>query len=116
MASTLMARVRRDQTVIVDFDPGANGSVSAIAVQPDGKILVGGNFTTCGGGGSGTVSRSCIARLNPDGTVDMSFDPGASGRGTHTEGSTILSIAVQADRKSRVGGELTLLGDGGTAR
>src|SRR5438046_9283945 len=113
MASTLMARVRRDQTVIVDFDPGANGSVSAIAVQPDGKILVGGNFTTCGGGGSGTIPRSCIARLNPDGTIDAGFDPGASGRGTEPEDSTIVSIVVPADCKSADRSGVTVRGRGG---
>ena len=109
-----IARLNPDGTLDMAFNPGANERISAIALQPDGKILVGGNFTTCGGGGSGTVSRSCIARLNPDGTVDMSFDPGASGRGTHSEDSTIFSIVVQADGKIVVGGELTLLGGGGT--
>src|SRR5437773_1040716 len=108
-----IARLNPDGTLDMAFNPGANERISAIALQPDGKILVGGNFTTCGGGGSGTVSRSCIARLNPDGTVDMSFDPGASGRGTHSEDSTIFSIVVQADGKIVVGGELTLLGGGG---
>src|SRR5438093_434914 len=92
------------------FNPGANDRISAIALQPDGKILVGGNFTTCGGGGSGTIPRSCSARLNPDGTIDAGFDPGASGRGTEPEDSTIFSIVVQADGKIVVGGELTLLG------
>ena len=51
--------------------PAPNGWVLDIAVQPDGKILVAGEFTTIGG-----VSRSRIARLFPNGTVDPSFDPG----------------------------------------
>src|SRR5690606_29552043 len=34
--------------VLDDFDPGANGPVYSLAVQPDGKILVGGVFTTLG--------------------------------------------------------------------
>src|SRR5947208_292836 len=96
------------------FNPGANDVVDALAIQADGKIVVGGFFTTFGGGGSGTIPRSCIARLNPDGTIDAGFDPGASGRGTHSEDSTIFSIVVQADGKIVVGGELTLLGGGGT--
>src|SRR5438552_4831593 len=109
-----IARLNSDGTLDMTFNPGANDRISAIALQPDGKILVGGNFTTCGGGGIGTVPRSCIARLNPDGTIDAGFDPGASGRGTEPEDSTIFSIVVQADGTIVVGGELTLLGGGGT--
>jgi len=51
--------------------PAPNGWVWDIAVQPDGKIIVAGEFTTIGG-----VSRSRIARLFSNGTVDPSFDPG----------------------------------------
>src|SRR5205823_2853124 len=108
-----IARLTPDGSVDT-LNPGANDVVDALAIQTDGKIVVGGFFTTRGGGGSGTIPRSCIARLNPDGTVDMSFDPGASGRGTEPEDSTIFSIVVQADGKIVVGGELTLLGGGGT--
>src|SRR5262249_16170871 len=32
------------------FDPGANGQINAVAIQPDGKIVVGGSFTMLGGG------------------------------------------------------------------
>ena len=37
-------------------------------MQADGKILIGGSFTTIGG-----VRRNGIARLNPDGSVDRFF-------------------------------------------
>ena len=63
------------------FNPGANAIVCAMAVQPDGKILVGGNFTTLGGGGTGTTPRNNIGRLNADGSLDASFNPGANGAG-----------------------------------
>ena len=46
-------------------ESGANGSVYALAVQPDGKIVVGGNFSTVFG-----QPRRSIARLNADGTLD----------------------------------------------
>ncbi len=46
--------------------------MSSLAVQADGKILVGGYFTTLGG-----QTRNNIGRLNADGTVDTSFNPGA---------------------------------------
>src|SRR5207237_6751557 len=95
-----IARLNPDVTLDMTFNPGANDRISAIALQPDGKILVGGNFTTCGGGGSGTIPRSCIARLNPDGTIDAGFDPGASGSGRPFEHRTIFSIVVQAGGKN----------------
>ena len=44
----------------------------SIAVQADGKILVGGCFTSIGG-----QARNYIARLNADGTVDATFNPNA---------------------------------------
>src|SRR5439155_1431520 len=109
-----IGRLNPDGTLDLSFNPGANDVVDALAVQADGKIVVGGFFTTLGGGGSGTSGRNSIGRLNPDGTIDAGFDPGASGRGTEPEDSTIFSIVVQADGKIVVGGELTLLGGGGT--
>ena len=53
------------------FNPGANSSVYSLALQRDGKILVGGGFTTLGG-------QNCnyIGRLNSDGTLDTGFSPG----------------------------------------
>ncbi len=100
-----IARLKLDGTVDATFDAGASAAVYAIAVQPDGEILVGGNFTTLGGGGSGTTARSGIGRLNPDGTVDASFNPGANG--------TVFALAVQPDGKILVGGAFTTLGGGG---
>src|SRR6266536_5630642 len=111
-----IGRVNPDGTLDTGFDPGANDRISAIALQSDGKILVGGNFTTLGGGGTGTIARSCIGRLNPDGTIDTAFNPGATGSGTHPEDSTVFTIVVQADGKIVIGGELTAVGGGtGTA-
>ena len=93
------------QSALDGFDPGANGTVTAIAVQADGKILVGGGFTTLGGGGTGTTTRNRIGRLNPDGSLDTSFDPGAN--------DSVWTLAVQTDGKILVGGAFTTLGGGG---
>ncbi|MFI5171632.1 MAG: fibronectin type III domain-containing protein, partial [Chitinophagales bacterium] len=49
----------------------ANGTVRCTAVQPDGKIIVAGEFTTFN-----NYSRNHIVRLNPDFSVDETFDPG----------------------------------------
>ncbi len=84
------------------FDPGANNQVYALALQPDGKILVGGSFTTLGGGGPGTTTRNHIGRVNADGSLDTAFDPGAGGG--------VIALALQPDGKILVGGSFTTLG------
>lgn len=65
--------------------------VLATAVQPDGKVILAGSFTTVLG-----QSRNNIARLNADGTLDSGFNPNVNG--------TIWSVVVQADGKVIVGG------------
>jgi len=87
---TLAAQVRA-QSALDGFDPNANGQVRVVAVQPDGKILIGGDFTSVLG-----VARNRMARLNPDGTLDTAFNPNVN--------STVMAIAVQTDGKILVGG------------
>ncbi len=66
----------------------------SIAVQADGKILVGGDFTSIGG-----QTRNRIARLDATTGLADSFDPNANSR--------VHSIAVQADGKILAGGDFT---------
>ena len=89
----------RGQSALDGFDPNANGAIRVIVVQPDGKILIGGEFTSLAPNGGPTVTRNHIARLNPDGTVDSAFDPNANGG--------IYAIAVQSDGKIVVGGNFS---------
>src|SRR3984893_7670066 len=89
----------RGQSALDGFDPNANGAVRVVVVQPDGKILLGGDFTTLSPNGGVAVTRNRIARLNPDGTLDTAFNPNAN--------SSVTSIAVQADGKILVGGFFT---------
>lgn len=72
-------RLNPDSTIDPSFDAalGTDGSVRALLIQPDGKILIAGNIRAVDG-----VARGRIARLNPDGTLDTSFDPGAGADGT----------------------------------
>ncbi len=94
----------RGQSALDGFDPNANDEVRVVVVQPDGKILLGGSFTTLSPNGGVAVTRIHIARLNPDGTLDTAFDPGGG------DGSYVSSIAVQADGKILVGGSFAHIG------
>jgi uncharacterized delta-60 repeat protein len=69
-----------------------------IALQPDGKILAGGGFTSYSG-----VTRNGIVRLNPNGTIDNTFNIGTG----FTNGRTVWSIALQPDGKILVGGSFS---------
>ncbi len=85
------------------FNPGtgANGDVHAVAIQPDGKILIGGTFTQYAG-----TARNRIARLNTDGTLDLTFNPGTGCNGT------VYAIAIQSDGKIVLGGAFTTYSGG----
>jgi uncharacterized delta-60 repeat protein len=98
-ARNRIARLNADGTLDASFvvGTGLDNSVLAIAVQADGKVLVGGFFTNY----NGTV-RNRIARLNADGTLDVSFAPTGTGLS-----SNVFAIAVQPDRKVLVGGAFT---------
>ncbi len=86
-----IARLNADGTLDTDFNPNANGPVYSIAVQADGKILAGGDFTIIGG-----QKRNRIARLDATTGLADSFDPNAN--------DTVNAIAVQTDGKILVGG------------
>ena len=73
-------------------------------VQADGKILAGGFFSRLGGGHTGTTIRHRIGRLHADGSLDISFDPGAN------DGVFVL---LETDGRILVGGQFTTLGGGG---
>jgi uncharacterized delta-60 repeat protein len=93
-----IARLNADGSLDETFNPGSgsNNDVEAITLQPDGKILIGGAFTTFNG-----TSRNCIARLNIDGTLDATFNPGTGAS------SRVESVALQPDGKILIGGSFT---------
>ena len=97
-ARSRIARLNADGSLDTGFSPGsgANDAVMAIAAQPDGKVLIGGWFTTVNG-----TSRSRIARLNADGSLDTSFDPGSGAS------FTVSALAAGADGKVVIGGSFT---------
>ena len=90
------------QSALDGFDPNANNTIRAVVVQPDGKILIGGDFTSLAPNGGAAVTRNRIARLNPDGTLDTAFNPNAN--------DDVYAIAVQTDGKIIIGGRFTMIG------
>ena len=72
---------------------GFNNTVSSMAIQTDGKILVGGYFTTYQ-----WVAVNRVIRLNADGSKDSSFDMGSGINGW------VLSLVFQDDGSILVGG------------
>jgi len=90
-----IVRLNADGSVDKSFNPGMgpNSGIRSLAVQRDGKIIIGGGFTSVEG-----VVCNHIARLNADGSLDRSFDAsgGASG--------AIWRVAIQKDGKILAGG------------
>src|SRR5580658_962517 len=78
------------------FDPNANSIVNTIALQPDGKILMGGYFTQLHPLGNPVTGAGYIARLNHDGTVDTSFTAGAD--------NVVRTMVLQPNGQILVGG------------
>jgi uncharacterized delta-60 repeat protein len=85
-------------TTFVDpgLEPYANNDVHALALQSDGKVLIGGSFT------------SHVARLNSNGSRDWTFgDTKANG--------DVNALAIQSDGKVLIGGDFTSV-DGATRK
>ena len=99
-----LIRLNADGTLDSEFTNNASGgnriigSVNAIAVQSNGKILIGGGYVAH----SGVSGRNYFVRLNSDGTTDTSFCTNA------TDGSkfsaNVTSIIIQSDEKILIGG------------
>lgn len=95
-----LARFNRDGTVDPSFNPNLNDAVTALVVQPDGKIVVGGRFTSLQPGGAGAATAcNRVVRLQTDGTVDASFNPAVAGYSL----LTVNALALQADGQILLG-------------
>jgi uncharacterized delta-60 repeat protein len=96
-ARNYIARVFENGALDTTFNPNAGPSFSfvrSIVQQSDGKILLGGTFTSIDG-----TTRNRIARVFENGALDTTFDPNAS--------STVVSIVQQSDGKILLGGDFT---------
>src|SRR5262249_50381955 len=102
-----IARLQTNGVVDPSFNPGSgfDAGVWAVAIQPNGQIVVGGDFSTIN-----FAPRSRIARLNFDGSLDNSFvTPGG------IDGA-VRSIALQPDGRVLLGGDFTSISNTNRAR
>jgi len=95
-----IARLHVNGSLDTTFDPGAgaNGTINVIALQPNGQMLIGGGFTSYNG-----ISRNGIARLNPNGSLDTTFNPGTGFAG----GTGVNSLVLQPNGNIIIGGSFT---------
>ena len=99
-----VSRIGSDGLVDGSFsNPTINGSLYAVAIQDNGKILVGGNFTSVN---SNLINSIC--RLNSDGSFDDSFALTGNGFQFYSSGgyssAEMRDIKIQTDDKILVGG------------
>jgi len=94
-----LIRLNSDGSIDTSFviGTGFNGYIITLEVLSDGKILLGGDFTSYDGN-----SYNALIRLNSDGSIDTSFVIG-----TGFIGGLVNSIKQQLDDKILVGGSFT---------
>lgn len=93
-----VARLESDGSLDATFTPGAgpDSGIRSVALQEDGKFLLGGIFKYFN-----DTPRNYLARLNVNGSIDMSFDPGAGFN------DLVRCVGVQPDGKILVAGHFT---------
>ncbi|MFV8388797.1 T9SS sorting signal type C domain-containing protein [Flavobacterium sp. LB1P71] len=98
VAANRIARVLSNGDLDASFTTGigAGNQIYAVALQPDGKIIITGNFTTYNG-----ISSNRIARVLPDGTLDSGFNIGLGAD------AIVETVLLQPDGKIVLGGRFT---------
>src|SRR6476659_5714939 len=93
-----IARFNFDGSLDTSFDPGtgADAEITAAVLQPDGRIVVAGRFTSFNG-----FMHNRVCRLNANGSVDQSFGLGAG------INNSALALALQRDGRILVGGQFS---------
>jgi uncharacterized delta-60 repeat protein len=101
-ARSLIARLDQSGALDNSFNPvipTLSASIESIGIQTDGKIYIGGTFTQVNG-----VTRTNVARLNVDGSTDLTFDSAVGAD------RTVNSVLPAPDGKVLVGGLFTRYG------
>jgi len=95
-----LARLNPDGALDTSFRSAtqANDRIRKVIVQGDGRILIGGDFTSYDG-----IVRERVARLNSNGTIDSSFVPATVGR------SPVICMTVQPNGQVLLGGSNYIL-------
>ena len=86
---------------VINLGSCLEGGVEAVALQPDGRLVIGGDFKRFGG-----EPRRGLARVRPDGTLDGAFAPQIGGDGE----TVVRAIALQADGRIVIGGTFRTVG------
>ncbi len=103
---SFLARLNADGSLDDSFtSDNPTRYVRTLAVQSDGKLLVGGAF----GGVASNPNRAFLLRVNPNGTVDNTF-----GAGLAAVGGGIYSIAVDPSDRIIIGGSFGYFWTGGS--
>ncbi|MFB3386209.1 T9SS type A sorting domain-containing protein [Flavobacterium sp. LAR06] len=105
-AQNCLIRLNTDGTKDSSFNVGIgfDNTVNFITIQPDGKIIVGGNFRKYQG-----ISQNYLIRLNTDGTKDTSFDIGSGFYNRMADAVDVVkTIVLQSDGKILVGGNFEM--------
>ncbi len=84
-----------DVDTLFNSSTGPNAKVSSLAVQPDGKVIIGGNFSQIDG-----KAAKNIARFYSDGSLDSTFNP------TNNISTSVFRMALQQDGKIIIGNNL----------
>ena len=107
MAVGNVVRLNSDGSLDTNFSQNitVNAAVRALAIQPDDRVLIGGDFTN-----DSATTVGHIARLNLDGTLDSAFTAAAAA-GLN---GTVDAFALQADNRIMVGGQFSA--DNGVTR
>ena len=88
-----LARLEADGNLDTDFKQNLSGLAATVLLQPDGRILVGGDFTLA-------APHTYLARLNPDGSPDGTPSPGQLN-------AALAALALQLDGNILAGGSFT---------
>jgi uncharacterized delta-60 repeat protein len=86
-----LVRLNANGSVDASFNAGGSGfssSVYALALEPDGQVLAGGDFTTY----NGATGSAFVQRLNANGSPDLGFNAGGTGFGYPGNQPIVLAL------------------------
>ncbi len=99
-----IARLNSDGSLDTAFNPGSgpDSLVRDMVQQPDGRVIIGGDFISVNG-----ISRWGVARLNADGSLDSLFTSPLTPTPAFTGGG-VSAVGLQADGRVILGGSMTM--------